>query len=421
MSINALCRAILYACVPAISLAAHAAVINSNAANPSSSSQPALAAFVRKVLDSNPGVQAAEAAVNAAQARERAAERPLYNPELGLDLEKAETDTGFLGLNQTIDWADKRSARTQVAAFEKAATSAGLAAVRQRLTGDLLSALTHFETTRELAHLTQRRANIMRRFAALSQRRYQAGDLNQVNLEVAKLAYAQANLRRAQAVANIIRARQTLIGIAGNADRAWPSLPAKFPTLKRSASDLETLLNALPRLRAERARIAAARSAVELRTRQRRSDPTVGLRGGSEQGEALIGINLSLPLFVRNTFSAELDAANANLIRIQQRAQNIYRRAKARLVSASQQYRITQGARQAWEQTGQQSSEMQLDLLRRLWQAGELSTTDFLVQFNQALNTQASAINLRGRTWQAWFEWLTASGRIDEWLGLHGS
>jgi outer membrane protein, heavy metal efflux system len=130
---------------------------------------------------------------------------------------------------------------------------------------------------------------------------------------------------------------------------------------------------------------------------------------------------LSLPLFVRNTFSAELDAANANLIRIQQRAQNIYRRAKARLVSASQQYRITQGARQAWEQTGQQSSEMQLDLLRRLWQAGELSTTDFLVQFNQALNTQASAINLRGRTWQAWFEWLTASGRIDEWLGLHGS
>jgi outer membrane protein TolC len=113
MSINALCRAILYACVPAISLAAHAAVINSNAANPSSSSQPALAAFVRKVLDSNPGVQTAEAAVNAAQARERAAERPLYNPELGLDLEKAEADTGFLGLNQTIDWADKRSARTQ--------------------------------------------------------------------------------------------------------------------------------------------------------------------------------------------------------------------------------------------------------------------------------------------------------------------
>jgi hypothetical protein len=36
----------------------------------------------------------------------------------------------------------------------------------------------------------------------------------------------------------------------------------------------------------------------------------------------LVGINLSLPLFVRNTFSAEVDAADANLIRIQQRAQN---------------------------------------------------------------------------------------------------
>jgi cobalt-zinc-cadmium efflux system outer membrane protein len=82
------------------------------------------------------------------------------------------------------------------------------------------------------------------------------------------------------------------------------------------------------------------------------------------------------------------------------------------------QYRVTRRARLAWEQTGQRSVSTQIDLLRRLWQAGELSTTDFLVQLNQALNTQASAIGVRGRAWRAWFEWLTASGRIDDWLGL---
>jgi hypothetical protein len=41
---------------------------------------------------------------------------------------------------------------------------------------------------------------------------------------------------------------------------------------------------------------------------------------------------------------------------------------------------------------------MQIDLFRRLWQAGERATTNFLVQLNQALSTQASAIELRGRS-----------------------
>jgi outer membrane protein, heavy metal efflux system len=56
---------------------------------------------------------------------------------------------------------------------------------------------------------------------------------------------------------------------------------------------------------------------------------------------------------------------------------------------------------------------MQIDLLRHLWQAGERGATNFLVQLNQALSTQASAIELRGRAWLAWFRWLTASGQID--------
>jgi cobalt-zinc-cadmium efflux system outer membrane protein len=404
-------------CVLAISSWLNAAEVSS--ANTSQlTSQRALAALVREVLNSNPAVQAAQAAVNAAQARERAASRPLYNPALALNLEQSAEDTQALGLDQTIDWANKREARTKVASYVWVATRAKLVTVRQRLSGELLSALARLQTARALARLAQRRADGTQRLAALSQQRYQAGDLNQVSLELARLAHAQAKLQRAQAVSDVIQARRALAAVAGDVDRNWPSLPKNLPTLARGALDLETLLNELPVLRAQRARIAAARSAVELSARRRTPDPTIGLRGGSQENEALIGIGLSLPLFVRNNFSAEVDVANANLIRTQRRAQNIYRRAKARLASALRQYRVTRRARLAWEQTGQRSMSTQIDLLRRLWQAGELSTTDFLVQLNQALNTQASAIGVRGRAWRAWFEWLTASGRIDDWLGL---
>jgi len=55
--------------------------------------------------------------------------------------------------------------------------------------------------------------------------------------------------------------------------------------------------------------------------------------------------------------------------------------------------------------------------LQRLWEAGELSTTDYLVQLRQTLDTKESALELRRSMWQAWFEWMSASGQIETWLG----
>ncbi|HEX2242131.1 MAG TPA: TolC family protein, partial [Gammaproteobacteria bacterium] len=114
--------------------------------------------------------------------------------------ERAIENTGALGLSQTIDWADKREARTKVASYVWVATRAKLVTVRQRLSGELLSALVRLQTARALARLAQRRADVTQRLAALSQQRYQAGDLNQVSLELARLAQAQAKLQRAQSV-----------------------------------------------------------------------------------------------------------------------------------------------------------------------------------------------------------------------------
>ncbi len=427
MYINALYRATVYACVLAISLSLDAGAVGYNttykAANSSISSEPALGAFVREVLDSNPGVQAAEAAVNTAQALTRAASRPLYNPELQVQAEQAIENTGALGLSQTIDWADKRTARTQMASFDEAAARAKLTAVRQRVAGELLTALSRFRTAKPLLRLAEHRLNLTRRFAALSEQRYSRGDLNRVDLELARLAHAQAKLQRAQAMSNVIRAREALAAVAGVVNRSWPQLPTVLPSIRRSAVDIERLLNDLPIIRVYRAQMAAANAFIDLRVRLRRSDPTISVLGGAQQEteagtDPLIGLNLSVPLFVRNNFSAEVDAANTNFIRIQRQGQDAYRRARARLISALAQYRVTQSARQAWKQSGQKSLTVQIDLLRRLWQIGELGATNFLVQLNQALSTQASAIELRGSAWLAWFRWLTASGKIDTWLGL---
>ena len=384
---------------------------------------PALRQLIGKTLDNNPGVQAARAAVEAAEARVRGADRPLYNPELEVDAEQAETRTGTLGLSQAIDWADKRGARTEVAGAELDRVRAEYAAVRQQLAGELLGALGRYHTAADLQRLAQQRLELMQRFLDLAEKRRQAGDLNQVELDLARLAHTQATLQLSRTASDLAEAGQALAAVSGEPRRDWPALPQDLPAL--DGVDADALLTNLPALRAQQARVGTARATVTLRTRERRPDPTVGVRAGQERAfrnssdadYGVAGLTLSIPLYVRNSFRAEVQAAGAELTQAEQSLQDNYRRARAQLLSAADRYRLSRGAWQAWLRTGQASLGSQVSLLERIWQAGEMSTADYLVQLNQTLDTRGDALDVQGRLWTAWADWLVASGQADTWLG----
>jgi len=380
--------------------------------------QPTLTTLVRSVLDDNPRALAARSALNAAQARESAADRPLYNPDLDIDYEDAGNVTKTLGLSQSIDWGDKREARTRVAALERERVVAELAGVRQELALELLTALADYHTAAELTVLAEQRRSLMQRFLSLTEQRRQAGDLGQVELDLARLADTEASLQLARLMGVQAEAEQALTTIVDAGPNGWPTLPDIPTSTLFNVADTDILLEQLPALRVARHQISAARAAVDLSRRERRADPTIGLRGGREASDNLIGLTFSIPLFVRNNFSAEVDAANADAIQIEQGAQNTYRTGRARLISTAQRFELGRQAWEGWLQTGQSSLESQVQLLERLWSAGELSTADYLVQIKQTLDTRTAAAELHGSLWQAWFEWLAASGRTESWLGL---
>lgn len=401
-----------------LSMASFLLICGGAAAQPPGESvpSPALKLLVEQALDQNPGVRAARAAVEAAQARNRAADQPLYNPELALDAETAEKSTSSIGVYQSIDWSDKRAARADVAAQELAIRQAQLGAVRQSVAGELLASIARLHSARAALQLTQNRAKLMQRFSDLSRDRARAGDINQVEFDLAQLAATQAQLRSSQASADVAQAEQDLAAVTGERRRDWPTLPEQLPVIE--PFDADTILMELPDVQIQRAQVGAARNRVELRSRERRADPTIGVRGGREGSDNLVGLSLSVPLFVRNTYRAEVDAANADLIQAQREGNDVYQRALARLRSASERYRLAHDAWSNWQRTGQPSIDRQVALLERIWRAGELSTADYLVQLNQALDTRGEALAVRARLWQAWVDWLVASARIDEWLDL---
>lgn len=381
---------------------------------------PVLTRWVNQILLSNPEMQAAEAAIEVSSGRLRAADQPLFNPELEFDYENSEIDTTTGGISQAIDWADKRGARTDVADLELQAANAGLRFTRQRVASGLLQALADWHTADRVVRASEKRMTLMERFIRLAERRRKAGDLNQVELDLAYLAAAEAAFDQANAREGLIGAQQAISVLAGADATDWPPFTENLPAVDPDRLDVDRQLDELPAMRLALTRVTAMRATVEVRIRDKRPDPTIGFRVGKEDSDTLTGVTLSVPLFVRNTFSAEVDAANAELIQVEREAANRRRQLRADLIAAAQAYRNARRAWETWSASGAPRLSTRTELLDRLWQAGELDTTDYLVQLKQTLDTEISAFEQRGRMWRAWATWLAASGRADQWLNLTG-
>ena len=381
-------------------------------------SSPELIDFVRNVVPSNPRVRAARSALNASGAFHLAASQPLYNPRFSFESQHSHEDRHYLGLRQRIDLVDKRSARTSVASADRLAVHAEYIFTRRAVTADLLSGLAGYQTGVEREALATKRVRLMRDFATLTKKRFEAGDMARVEFNLAILVFADARMQQATVRTTLIDARQQVTNlIPPNITTPWPTLEAGLPALP-AQDDLEALLTALPEVQAAQRRIDSAKAAITLRQRQRVLDPTVGVTRGEEAGEGLWGVNLTLPLPLRNPFRYEVTAAYRQYQQAQQTVNDILRRARARLVNAFERYRIAHNAWQDWQRIGPSSAQQQADHLRRLWQAGELNATEFLVQTSRTIDSQDSALQLRQALWLAWFEWLVASGKVDEWLNV---
>jgi len=380
---------------------------------------PSLIALVREVLSSHPEVQAAQAGVDADRARVMAADRPLFNPEIITEFASSDSTDRIVGLSQTLDRANSRDARTAVAESEQRVAMQRLSGSRRDIAVELLVKLAEYETAATAEELALLRVDLMERFADIARQRQAAGDLAQTDLNLANLANAQAQIERARAASDSAAARQALQALMLRpVGETFPELPSGLPPIELSDAALNALVNAVPEVRVQRVQVEVAEAEVELADRERRANPTLTLSGGEEDGDSTVGLSFSMPLNVRNRFVYEVTAARATREQEARQLDNLMVRARARLEASTQSYSLIRMAWQQWLATGQPNLTQQTDLLDRLWRAGELGATEYLVQLNQTLDTQSTALELRQSLWIAWLEWLASAGQVGAWLGL---
>lgn len=362
--------------------------------------------------------------MDAARAQARGQAQPLYNPEIELEYEDGFETSKAVGLSQTLDFNGKRRARAAVATAEVVAAEARFAITRKTLLANLLIALSDYQARQDAVRIAEQRVRLDEEFLALAERRNRAGDLPQSDLLTARLTLAEARAAASTANIEFSQVEERLIAVVGGVMPPPPPL-SDSPPQQRPSIDVVNV-EALPELQSAQANTEAARSFVGVAKRNRIPDPTIGVKVGEErsaldpfgqrESSTLFGVRLSIPLPIRNTFSAEVDVAGADLIAAEQSYRDLRRRVEARLAASLRRYETALSAWQAWTAQGAAPLEEQRALLQRLWNAGEIDAVDYIIQLNQTFATESAGVELRGRLWATWFDWLDASASIGEWM-----
>lgn len=373
---------------------------------------------VHLVWESTPEAQAARSDLEAARARASAAAQPLYNPSLNLDAENADVNRRAVGLSLPLDLSGKRRARASQGDAALRESEAGYNLRRRDIAARWLKAWSSAALTKKQSELGRRRLERMQRFDELATQRLKVGDISSPERDLAGLALGDAQVQQASLVGEEAAARGALLAISGDQRIHLPALPSRLPP---SAARIMPLpVDALPELAQARAQQDSAEAGVQVARRARVPDPVISLTGGQVRSgpltDQIIGLSVSIPLPVLNTGSAEITAARAEA---DAAAANLRARQfafGAGLAEAQTRYAALRDAAEAFR-TGRSSAlEDRAVLLEKLWRAGEISTSDYLVQLKQSLDTALSGLQLENQTWHAWFDYLTAAGRLNDWL-----
>jgi cobalt-zinc-cadmium efflux system outer membrane protein len=391
------------------------------ASSPPPAELTTLTAAVRAAWERHPAADATEHTLAAARARAQAAGRPLYNPDLEVEVEdEGEDRTSTAGLAWTLDWSGKRRARADAGLAELTLAEAEAAQRRSTFALQWLQAWAARLAAIERVRLGERRLVLVERFADLAERQLAAGDISTLERDLALLARDEAQAEQATLLSEAASAEESLQAVGASPADASLTVPSAPPPAWDPSMGVG--LRHIPEARVAAATAASASRRISIAERDRRPDPTISVRAGrvdfGPASDNVLGVALSVPLFVRNTYRAEVVAARADAGAAEAEHRRVEIELQARAERTARTYDAVRAAWEQWSKSAGTDVDKRADLLERLWRAGEISTADYLIQLKQSLDTALAGADLHGRLWRSYIDALYATGQLDAWVGF---
>ena len=361
---------------------------------------------VMQVLQQLPAVQMAQAGLPLAQARSQRLQAGPHEWSAQLTLNRRnDTASGQrftepeISLETPVRWPSKIAADQQLAATEQTLGQLTHADAWHEAARELLNQW--FDTLRELrnADLLQAQSELVSQQRQQTERRVQAGEAAQLELQA-----AQAEQARIQALA--LRARLQADNRVQALQRLYPGLPRPADVLPTSSTPLQTntdipeqpvaalvepLLADNHELELAAAKLQQAQQQARRADLEQQADPTVGLRSARERGgqERVWGVFVSLPLG-RAGRQADYQAAlaQANM------AEHEYQRTRQRIEADAWQVAsaVAQSQKNQWQlQQALQPMQRSAALQAKAYELGESALSEVLLAQRNALEALLAA------------------------------
>ncbi|WP_244239317.1 TolC family protein [Corallococcus carmarthensis] len=339
-----------------------------------------------------------------ARARVRAAQGPLAsaapllreNPQLDFQVGSrrlANGDHGLdlaVGLAQPFELGGKQGLRREAARAGLSMEEARLRDAERLVLGDVAAAYLRLLQARERLKLVNAAADAAARTVQATERRYAAGDVPAVDLNVAKVARARAlaEVRVSQGEVSALRAElEGRLGYRTEKARAFDDdLRSLALAPPRAAPDGGGTRADLVALEQEQAQ---AKAAATLGRRQVLPDVALGVRYQKEADETVFlgTLSVPLPLFARGQEARLVSEADASRAEGELRAASIV--VPAQVQAASERYRASRDALGALEEVLPLLDDNEA-LAQRSYDAGEMDLAAFLLIRRDTLEARAA-------------------------------
>ena len=372
--------------------------------------------WFRSQISQHPDVIAAKEGMYAALATADSLDQPLYNPELETEYEREGKGNNFrLGLSQTLDWWGKRDQQRQQAVYVRTAARRAFELTLQQKSAEALQAVVDWNAAREQANLAKTQEEQLDTLFTLVKGRQQSGDLGQVDVELAFLGLSQKLNDAAQAQARLRQAEARLEELLPDWSSRWKDIPETL-WANGAKGDMGQWVEQHPAVTAARAEWEVTKKMADLARLKGKAEPTVGLNGGKSSGDTVVGVTLSIPLNVRNNFSAQARAASRKSFAAEASYRAVQRRQLAAIRASTATLKEYEKRYLRWQTLMEGRAESSGDLLEKQWRSGDMSTTEYLLSLQQRTEGLIAGIELHTQYQMARIEWLLQSGQMENAL-----
>ena len=369
-------------------------------------------------INKHPDILAAKETMKAVFSQAQGSKKALYNPELTTGYEReGDTNNFEIGINQKIDWWDKREAREQQANFSLTQVSKYFSSLQQVKISQALQALISYKAAKEQATIANEQEQQLTTLLEIVQQRQQTGDLGQVDAELTYLslsqilnntALAQVTLKKA-----IVRVKELLPdwtedrkvlpaqGIVINTDNVSPLMQQEW-------------LNTHPAVLAAKAQWQVSKAQAQVVLLNTKAEPTFGIRAGKIAQDTLIGLDFSMPLNIRNDFSEQARAANQFANAAESTYRSVFRQQKFAIQASKATLLAYQKNYHRWVKLMQGRGKRSGYLLAKQWQSGDMSTTQYLLALQQRAAGLSAGIELKNQYRLSQIDWLLQVGQLGQ-------